>query len=110
MSSYDPKAAAEGVWKQLSTDANFKDCKKVQDIKAAKLPNGGANNPMSYYLDMTCKDKGDRSLEIKVWCFVGKENQNFYQVYAIGDEGMYKKYQKPLELILGSIRIFRIPK
>ena len=108
--SYDPKAAAEGDWKQFSTSENFKDCKKVQEIKASKLPNGGANNPMAYLLDMTCKDKGDRSLEIKMWCFVGKENQNFYKVYLIGDEGMQKKHQKLLDLMLGSIRIQKIPK
>ncbi|HXX92890.1 MAG TPA: hypothetical protein VEN81_04605 [Planctomycetota bacterium] len=110
LGSYDPKAAAEQSWKQFATDANFKDAKKVQEIKAGKLPNGGANNPMAYFLDLTCKDKGDRSLEIKLWCFVGKENQNFYKVFVIGDEGMYKKYQKNLDLMLGSIQILKIPK
>lgn len=108
--SFDPKNAAEQDWKQFSTSDNFKDCKKVQEIKSSKLPNGGASNPMSYLLEMTCKDKGDRSLEIKLWCFVGKENQNFYKVYAIGDEGMYKKHVKNLELMLGSIKILKIPK
>ena len=110
LASFDPKNASEQEWKQFSTSDNFKDCKKVQEIKAGKLPNGGANNPMSYLLDMTCKDKGDRSLEVKVWSFVGKENQNFYRIYAVGDEGMYKKHQKNLELMLGSIKILKIPK
>jgi hypothetical protein len=107
---YDPKKAAEDEWRGLAGSADFKDCKKVQDIKAAKLPNGGANNPMSYLLDMTMKEKAGKSMELKVWSFVGKENQNFYRVMVIGDEGMYKKHQKNLDLMLGSIRILRIPK
>ena len=110
VASYDPKAAAEGEWKNISGSANFKDCKKVQEIKAAKLPNGGANNPMSYLLDMTFKDKTDKGLEMKMWCFVGKENQNFYKVSLVCDEGMYKKHQKNIDLMLGSIRLYKIPK
>jgi hypothetical protein len=107
-SYFDPKAAAESEWKTLSTE--FKDAKKVQDIKVAKLPNGGANNPMSYLLDMTGKDKEGRATELKCWSFVGKENQYFYRIFLVGDEGMYKKHQKDLDLILGSLKILRIPK
>lgn len=105
---FDPKAGAESEWKALSTD--FKDAKKVQEIKAAKLPNGGANNPMAFLLDMTGKDKENRATELKCWTFVGKENQYFYRVFLVGDEGMYKKHQKTLDLMLGSIKIFKIPK
>jgi hypothetical protein len=107
-SYYDPKKGAEDEWKNFSTSPNFKDCKKVGEIKSAKLPNGGANNPMSYLLDMTFKDKADKPMEMKMWSFVGKENQNYYKVFVIGDEGTYKKHQKNIDVILGSIRIYRV--
>ena len=107
---YDPKAAAEGSWKSLSTSPDFKDCKKVAEIKSVKLPNGGANNPMSYLVDMTMKDKDDKPLELKSWSFVGKENQNFYRVVVVGEAGTYKKHQRLLDLMLGSIRLYKVPK
>ena len=108
--SFDVKGSAESEWKNLASGSIFKDCKKVQEIKPAKLPNGGASNPMAYLLDMTCKDKGDRATELKIYFFVGKENQYFYRIFVGGDEGMYKKHQKFLDLMLGSIKIYKNPK
>jgi hypothetical protein len=108
--SFDPKQAAEGEWKNLSGSENFKDCKKVTEIKSTKIPNGGANNPMCYLLDMAMKDKADKPVELKMWCFIGKENQNLYKIIVFGDEGMYKKHQKVLETMLGSIVVYKASK
>ena len=109
-SYYDPKSVAESEWKALAGSNTIKDAKRIGDIKAGKLPNGGANNPMSYFVDATFKDKSDKAMEIKFWCFVGKENQNLYKVSVTGEEGTYKKHQKLLDLMLGSIKILKVPK
>ena len=95
-------------WKFSATD--FKESKKLQEIRAAKLPNGGANNPMAYLLDMTFKGKDGKAMELKMWAFIGKENQSLYKIFLLGDEGMYKKHQKFADLMLGSVKILKIPK
>jgi hypothetical protein len=107
-SYYDPKTAAEGEYKNISGFPDVKDAKKIE-IKAAKLPAGGAGNVMAQFLDMTFK-RGDKSWELKMWCFVGRENQNFYKVTLVGEEGTYKKHQRILDPILGSVRIWKLPK
>ena len=108
-SSYDTKSSAENMYKNLSTDPKNKDAKKVGDIKAAKLPGNGAGGVGTHMLDMTYT-RDDKKYELKSWCFIGKENQNFYNVVLVCEEGMYKKHQRVADFCLASIRTWKLPK
>ncbi len=105
---YDPKAVAEGEYRNISGFADVKDAKKI-DIKASKLPGGGAGNVSAHLLDMTFK-RGEKNWELKMWCFIGRDNQNLFRVTLSGEEGTYKKHQRMLDPILAGIRTWKLPK
>ena len=107
-SAYDPKAAADDAFKQISGFAGVTDVQR-QPVKPSKLPGNGANGVQAHILDMSFKREG-QAKELKMWNFVGKENQNFYRITLVGDEGMYKKHQKHVDYILSSVKIWKIPK
>jgi len=106
---FDPKKAAEGEWTNLSGNANFKEARKNQEIKSMKLPGGGAGNVNAHVLDMWFK-VNDKPTELKMYCFIGRENQGLYKITLSGDEGMYKKHQKWADYILSTIKTWKLPK
>lgn len=107
-SAYDPKAAADGEFKNISGFPGVTDVQR-QPIKAYKLPGNAASGVKADLLDMTFKREG-QAKELKMWCFVGRENQNFYKITLVADEGMYKKHQKSVDYILSTIKTWKIPK
>jgi hypothetical protein len=108
-SYYDPKDGPANMWKSISGDTNNKDAKKVGEPKTAKLPGNGAGGVMTHTGDITYTRDG-KKYELKSWCFIGKENQNLYNVVLIAEEGMYKKHQKFADFCLASIRTWKLPK
>lgn len=108
MSAYDPKAAGEALFRDLSESPAFKDGKKRAPIKAAKLPGNAAGGVQTWYLEMEFKDADGKITEFRTWSFIGKENQCLYRIVMITAEGMYAKYQKEITYILSSIRTFKL--
>ena len=108
LSSYDPKAAADQAYKNISGFAGVTDVQR-QPIKPYKLPGNAASGVKADLLDMTFKREG-QAKELKMWCFVGRENQNFFSITLVADEGMYKKHQKHVDYILSTIKTWKIPK
>jgi hypothetical protein len=102
---YNIKDAANGEYKNIAGFKGLTDSKKLV-ASNQKLPGGGAGNVMASYLEMTFK-KEDKPMELRMWVFIGK-NQNLYKVLMTCDEGMYKKHQKEVDYILGSIDIFKV--
>lgn len=107
-SYFDPKAAADGEYKNISGFPGVTDVQR-QPVKPTKLPGGGAGNVQCHVLDMSFKREG-QAKELKMWCFVAKENQNFVKITLCGDAGMYKKHQKHVDYILSTIRTWKLPK
>ena len=107
-SSYDPKAAADSEYKNISGFAGVTDVKR-EPVKPAKLPGNGAGGVNCHILDMDFKREG-QAKELKMWCFIAKENQNFVKITLVGDEGMYKKHQKSIDYILSTIKTWKLPK
>ena len=105
MGYYDPKDAANSEFKNIASFQGVVDAKKLPS-KPQKLPGGGASNVIAQFLDMTFK-KDDKPMELKMWVFVGKQNQNLYKVTMVCEEGVYKKHQKDADYVLGSITTFR---
>ena len=107
LSIWDPKKQAEAELKQFS-DARYKDLVR-KESKQVKLPGGGAGNAMTSYVEATYK-VDEKSMEFRLWAFVGKENQGGYMVVMIGEAGAYKKHQKLADFVLSSIKIWKISK
>lgn len=107
--SFDTKQAAEAMVEGFTKDPNLKDVKKG-DLKTGKMPGNGAGGVNAWCLDATLKNKADKSYEIKVWSFVGRENQCLYRVFLWGEPGLYKKHQRVLDAVIGSLKIWKLPK
>ncbi len=105
----DTKGSSENFWKGMSGDPKNKDAKKVGEIKASKLPGGGAGGVQCQFLDMTFT-RDDKPYELKSWCFIGKENQGFYNVVLICEKDMYQKHRRIADYCLASIRTWKLPK
>ncbi len=103
---FDTKEGTAKEFTQISTLPGVKDAKKIATT-TTKLPGGGAGNVQANYLEMTFK-KDDKPMELRMWCFVGKQNQNLYRIYLINEEGLYKKHQKEADLILSTLQIFKV--
>jgi len=108
MGSYDPKEGAEALYKSLSASPNLKDGKKRAPIKAGKLPGNAASGVTTQYLEMEFKNQDGKLVEFRTWSFIGKENQCLYRVLAITGEGLYVKYQREINYILATIRLYKI--
>jgi hypothetical protein len=108
LSYYDPKAAADSEYKNIAGFNGVTDAQR-QPVKAVKLPGGGAGNVGCHLLEMSFKREG-QAKELKMWCFIAKENQNLVKITLVGDEGMYKKHQKHVDYILSSIKTWKLPK
>lgn len=107
-SAYDPKAAADGEFKNISSFPGVTDVQR-QPVKPSKLPGGGANNVNAHILDMSFK-REEQAKELKMFCFIAKESQNFVKITMVGDAGMYKKHQKSVDYILSSVKTWKLPK
>lgn len=102
---YDLKKQVEGDYTNMGAQAGVTDSKRIA-INATKLPGSGYQ---AWYLEMTFK-RADKLVEYREWTFIGKENQLLYVIALHGDEGMYKKHQKEADLILSSIKTWKLPK
>jgi hypothetical protein len=107
LSIWNPKKQAEGELKQFS-DAQYKDLVR-KEPKTAKLPGGGAGNVNTSYVEATYKLE-EKSMEFRLWAFVGKENQIGYMVVMFCEAGAYKKHQKLADFVLSSVKILKISK
>lgn len=109
ISSFDIKKAAESLYDNLAAGENLKDAVK-KESKGAKLPGNGAGGVNAHFVELTIKNKADKSYEVKIWAFVGKENQSLYRIVFWSEPGLYKKHQRTVEYILGSIKTWKLPK
>ena len=108
--NYDPKYTLEQHWKSVSSDGQWKEPKQVKKIEATTLPGRGASGVKAWLLDMTMKTADGTALEWKEYCFIGHENRSGYILHVTSKQGMYEKHKKDIELILSSIRTYKIPK
>ncbi len=107
--SYDPKRAAEDEYTQRVADGAWKEVRR-RKLEDMFLPNKGAGGIRAWYVEMLMRDKDDKFTEWRQWNFVGRENRCLYKVCVVGGEGAYEKLRKDADSILGSIKIWRLPK
>ena len=105
---FDIKKQIEADYAGFSGNANLTDFKQLS-MQPSKLPLGGGNGANAMFFQATFKAQ-DAPMEIRYWCFVGKENQCLYIVVLTSGEGVYKKHQKIADFILGQIKTYKIPK
>jgi hypothetical protein len=105
---WDVKGSLENHWGSVTNQAAFQDAKRI-DFKQARLPGNGAGGVNAWHLNGTFNLNGTPT-EYRAWCFVGKESKVVYIVTMACDEGMYKKHQRVVDFILGSIRCWKRPK
>ena len=109
--NYDPKLSLEEFWKDLRAEGTYKDTKLVKKIDYLVLPGRAASGVRCWYLDMKMTKIEDGSaLEWKRHCFIGHENRSGYFLDVLGPAGQPEKLKKDVDLILSSIRTYRIPK
>lgn len=106
---YDPKAEVDKQWESMSL--KLKDAKKKNDHKkATKLPGNAASGVNAYWLDVSWKESDGKTVEMKNWHFVAKENRCYYSVKVVGEEKLYDKHKKFVDYIVSSLKTFRIKK
>lgn len=103
--SFDAKAAAEGLYKDIMAAPGVTEAKKI-DSRSSKLPGGGGGGANSNYVEMSFK-RNDKPMEGRIYSFIGKQNQNLYRVVVICDAGMHKKHQRNVDFILSTIRTYK---
>ena len=103
--TFDLKKVCEDSFNNMSGLQGVTEPKRIE-MKAMKLPGNGYQ---AWYLEMTLK-RADKLMEFRQWSFVGRENQQLYMIALHGDEGMYKKHQKVVDFILGSLKTWKLPK
>jgi hypothetical protein len=108
-SGWDLKKQADSDFSAFSAAAGVTDMKKVSQQDKVGLPRGGGNGAVGTYMEMTFK-RQEKPVEYRYWSFTSKSNNNFYLVIVHGDEGMYKKHQKIVDYILGTIQTWKLPK
>jgi len=107
--SYDPKRVAEDEYTQRLADGSWKEVRKKK-LEDQCLPGKGAGGARAWYVELVLRDKEDRFTEWRQWNFVGRENRCLYKVCVVGPEGAYEKVKKDVESILGSIRVWKLPR
>ncbi len=105
-SFYDPKEAAEALYKSIVAATGVTEAKKI-DSRASKLPGGGGGNVMANYVELSFK-KDEKPMEGRIYSFVGKQNQNLYRIIIISDAGMYKKHQRNIDFIVSTLRVYKV--
>jgi hypothetical protein len=108
--NYDPKLSLEAFWKELPFDGTYREAKLVKKIDYLVLPGRAASGVRCWYLDMKMKLEDGSPLEWRRHCFVGHENRSGYFLDVLGPAGQPEKLKKDVDLILSSIRTYRIPK
>jgi hypothetical protein len=103
--TFDLKKVSEDSFNNMSSQQGVTDAKRI-DLKQTKIPGPNTNG---WYLEMTFK-RADKLTEFRQWCFVGRENQQLYQIVLHGDEGMYRKHQKVVDFILANLKTWKLPK
>lgn len=108
--NYDPKYTLEQDWKEISSNGQYTDAKLAKKLYSTTLPGRAASGVKVWLLEMTMKMKDGTAVEWKRYCFIGHENRSGYLLNILTKQGMYEKHQKEIELILSSIRTYKIPK
>jgi hypothetical protein len=108
--NYDPKATLERDWKLRSSDGQYKEAKQVKKIEATNFPGRAASGVKVWLLDQTFKLQDGSAFEWKEYCFIGHENRSGYVVNVLSKGGMYAKHKEEIDLILSSIKTYKIPK
>ena len=108
MGSFDNKKQAETDFAGWAGIKGITDVKQIS-MSSAKLPAGAAGGVNAWFYEASFK-ANEKPVELREWVFIGKENQCQYIIFLSGEEGMYKKHQKVLDFMLGSIKTWKIPK
>lgn len=108
--NYDPKYSMEQSWKRISSDGQYKDAKQAKKLSMGNFPGRAASGVKVWILDMTMKLSDGAAIEWKQHCFIGHENRAGYIVHVVTKEGMYAKHKADIDLILSSLRTYKIPK
>lgn len=108
--NYDPKYSMEQSWKRISADGQFKEPKQAKKLSSTNFPGRAASGVKVWLLDMTMKLADGTAIEWKQHCFIGHENRAGYIVHVITKEGGYAKHKADIDLMLSSIKTYKIPK
>lgn len=86
----------------MKKDEKFKDV-EVKANRPEKFP--GDRGQKSQFVEMTFVQKeGDLKNHQRIWLFYSPASQNFFQVVVLGEEEMYKKYQKEIRWVIGNLK------
>ena len=107
--SFDPQKELEAVVKELGKGESFTDVSQKK-LEQAALPGNGAGGAKGWYLEATMKTKAGALLEWRQYCFVSRENRCLYIATILNGEGAYQKNKKDIDLILSSVRTYKIVK
>jgi len=108
-SGWDLKKQAEIDFGNFSSAPGVTEMKKVSHQDKVALPRGGGNGALGTYMEMSFK-RQDKPMEYRYWSFTSRSNSNLYLVLVHGEEGMYKKHQKIVDFVLGTIQTYKLPK
>jgi hypothetical protein len=107
---YDLKGSLELLWKEISTNGDYKNVSQVGKIWTTDLPGKGLAGQKVWLLDMTVTFPSGKPMEWKSYCFQGRENRSIFFVNVVTKEGDYAKHKTDLEWMLSTIKTYRIPK
>ena len=105
-----PKYSMEQSWKAISSDGQYKEAKQAKKLDSTNFPGRAASGVKVWLLDMTMKLSDGTPIEWKQHCFIGHENRAGYIVHVITKEGEYEKHKADINLMLSSIKTYKIPK
>ncbi|HYF01565.1 MAG TPA: hypothetical protein VEJ18_21765 [Planctomycetota bacterium] len=108
---WNVKAVADNAFTAITSNPGFTEGTR-KALRQARLPGGGggASAAQAWLLELTMKDPAGKLVEMSSWYFVARENGNLVQVSVVGEAGLYKKHQKMVDLILSTVRTWKIPK
>jgi len=106
---WDLKKQADQDFTGFTTAEGVTEVKKISQQDKAGLPRGGGNGAVGSYIEWTSK-RQDKLGEYRYWNFASKANNCLYVVLVHGEEGMYKKHQKVVDFVIGTLQTYKLPK
>lgn len=85
--------------------------RKVKKIKSDKAKFPGAGGPQGWFAHIEVYDKDQLVRSIRHWMFIDKKNPtHMLRISIVGPDDLYKKYEKDVNFVLGSIQTFQVKK
>lgn len=106
---WDVKKVADNAFTGITSNPGFTEGTR-KAFRQARLPGGGGNNAQAWFLELTMKDPAGKLMEMSSWFFVARENGHLIQVSVLGEPGLYKKHQRIVDVILSTVKTWKIQK